>query len=437
MDQNVRVILFYTFFASLSEMAWGYSSLSGYLSDIGGNNAKVGLAEGLQGIAQLVAALFAGHIADKVNRIRPIRFGISIGFLSIVILWIAMYASFTRNSKSVEYWCFTFGLVLFRGIALAPIDALFQDSILNENRPKRQVQKYIAMLLGATAGPMSAAILFHFYGDTWTYNELRFVIVVGTALNVIPLLSLLFLTSDNNNSNSLTSQLIQPLIQTEIEIVSKEDELKSRKIRWISFLADLLAGLASGMTIKFFPLFFRDYTHLSPADVNTMAIFTTTLMICGSLASQKLSVIFGRVKVILVYRIIGISLLFVMALNKSIWDQWELIVPIYVIRTMFMNCTAPLQKSILMDNCPKNVRGKWSAADSIVMFGWSGSAFIGGILADEYGYGHTFFFTAIIQFIGFLLLLMLLPLVKDEVCIKKKVQVVVGDEVNIQDENVA
>jgi hypothetical protein len=50
MSQNVNAALFFSLTISISETSWGYAALSGYLSEVGHSNSKVGLAEGLQGI---------------------------------------------------------------------------------------------------------------------------------------------------------------------------------------------------------------------------------------------------------------------------------------------------------------------------------------------------------------------------------------------------
>jgi len=65
-----------------------------------------------------------------------------------------------------------------------------------------------------------------------------------------------------------------------------------------------------------------------------------------------------------------------------------------------MNSCPGIRKSVLMDFVPKSSRGKWNAVDGVTQFGWSGSAFIGGLLIDKYGYGYTFLITAIMQFAG-------------------------------------
>ena len=84
---------------------------------------------------------------------------------------------------------------------------------------------------------------------------------------------------------------------------------------------------------------------------------------------------------------------------------------------LLMNCCSPLRKAILMDYTTKEARGRWNSLDGITRFGWSGtyhvslstriyiyiyiftstqtgSAFLGGYLVDQKGYGYTFRITA-------------------------------------------
>ena len=56
-------------------------------------------------------------------------------------------------------------------------------------------------------------------------------------------------------------------------------------------------------------------------------------------------------------------------------------------------------------------RGRWSSLDGVTMFGWSGSAMLGGYLLDLYGFQAVFVATAAMQFSGSLLLACLLPVV--------------------------
>ena len=219
-------------------------------------------------------------MADKVSRRRPLRLGIAIGLLAIGALWIGMFAKFATESDDHAYWVATFGILMwgtFRGVTLAPLDALFADSVATAQRAKFQVRKYVATLAGSTMGPFLAVVLFRYFGDSWTKNELRVVIAAGTAFAVIPLLSLLW----PHDKYALDENKSGPLLF----LNDDKQDIMSKRIRILCFTSDLIGGVASGMTIKFFPLFFRDKTGLSPAEVNTVTIVTMLAMIIGSMAS--------------------------------------------------------------------------------------------------------------------------------------------------------
>lgn len=186
--------------------------------------------------------------------------------------------------------------------------------------------------------------------------------------------------------------------------------LQKKSIPYISLCIDVIYGLASGMTIKFFPLFFKNEVNLSPIHVQSIYIIQPILMALASKAAQSFSRTYGRVQVLLAAQSMGIALLFFMALPRF-WHDEYIIVPVYIIRTVLMNCGYALQKSILMDYVAKKDRGKWNSLDGITKFGWSGSAVLGGILVDQHGYGGTFIITAVVQLMAWSLYWVMLPLV--------------------------
>jgi len=53
-----------------------------------------------------------------------------------------------------------------------------------------------------------------------------------------------------------------------------------------------------------------------------------------------------------------------------------------------------------MDAVPKGERAKWSAMESVNMFGWAGSAALGGYLVDWKGIEFNFYLTAALQFVS-------------------------------------
>ena len=83
-------------------------------------------------------------------------------------------------------------------------------------------------------------------------------------------------------------------------------------------------------------------------------------------------------------------------------------------RTSLMNSCSALTKSIIMDAVPQCERGKWSALESVNMFSWSGSAFLGGILVGEEGIIFNFTLTCCMQAIAVLQLLYISRMVPAE-----------------------
>ena len=69
------------------------------------------------------------------------------------------------------------------------------------------------------------------------------------------------------------------------------------------------------------------------------------------------------------------------------------------------------QKSILNDYVKKEERGFWNALESITRVGWSGSAMVGGVIVNRFGFGWSFGLTAGMQALAWCIRCALLPLV--------------------------
>ncbi|GAX74844.1 hypothetical protein CEUSTIGMA_g2290.t1 [Chlamydomonas eustigma] len=174
---------------------------------------------------------------------------------------------------------------------------------------------------------------------------------------------------------------------------------------------DCIFGLASGMTIKFFPIFFMQEVGLPPSQVAVLYCAIPLALSLFAFASQKAARAFGRVQVMTMNRAVGIAILYWIALNDRYWTQPHIMMPVYLLRTSIMNCNFALQKSILMDYVSKENRAKWNSFEAITVFGWSGSAALGGWLIHEYGFQVTFHITATMQLISWCFTLLLLHMV--------------------------
>ena len=68
----------------------------------------------------------------------------------------------------------------------------------------------------------------------------------------------------------------------------------------------------------------------------------------------------------------------------------------------------------MTDSVPKSTRARWKSLESVSTLGWCGSAVLGGVLADKFGYTFSFLLTAAMQAFGGCVFALLLPLVPRE-----------------------
>jgi len=163
-------------------------------------------------------------------------------------------------------------------------------------------------------------------------------------------------------------------------------------------IADVTAGFASGMSIRYFPIFFLENLDLSPVWLQSLFLCTTLFqgLILGKVA-EIIGTKIGRVQAAALFKWSGIlSYILLIVAYKCHFDKL-LICTLFVLRTSFMNSTGALTKSVLMDHVPSNERAKWSIVESLNAFSWSGSAFIGGVLVKKEGILFNFYVTIALQ----------------------------------------
>ena len=108
----------------------------------------------------------------------------------------------------------------------------------------------------------------------------------------------------------------------------------------------------------------------------------------------------GRVPTILAMRLASNVILLLLGLLPQLWPKHSLVIAMYLARAALANAPYPIERAIIMDYVPKSMRAKWSSLESVLGFGWSGSAVAGGFLLDSYGFQFTFVTTALLQAIG-------------------------------------
>ena len=220
---------------------------------------------------------------------------------------------------------------------------------------------------------------------------------------------------------------------------------KERIIAIGSACSDVLCALAQGLSLRYFALFLLDDMQLHPVMVQILDAISCIMSSFLLWFAQKLTTIttttntntttdnnnggcgrgflsflkFGngrRCPIAIILKLIGVGWLIVMivvptsstsastvASTATITIRTGIVCLAYVMQTSFLTSTQALTRSLVMDNVPVTERSKWSALESINIFGWCGSAAIGGLLIEHVFDGQlkpVFVLTAVFQIVG-------------------------------------
>jgi MFS family permease len=473
MNHNVLLNLLLCVTYGISDSLWSGTVIAAYLKKLGhGHNTWVGNVEAANGLAGLFTALPVGYLADTLGRDKVLAFG-GVLLIATALLHAGLLEWIGTNEASLHPHAeILLALIMAMwgiggGIVMGPSQALFADSVPAGKRSQYYLYLFVCFEVASCLGPLVSIILFQTLGDDWDLYDLRLIIYVGLALEVGNGFLMMFfddskaldeqqqqqqqaddatstelplLLEDNNNCDSLTAcdeerpthsaaTAATDTTRTVMETNSRgtteshpTDTTITERQKWIPYILfchSLVFALGSGMTVNFFPLFFKDEVGMSPTQVQVVyLIVPLVLAACGGLG-QFISTRggLGRVPTGLLFKLLGITGLFSMVFFKKYLDKHPfLLVPIYIARTALMNASYPLEESILMDFVPKHERARWKSLESIAVVGWCGSAALGGWASDKaHGdYTVTFLITACIQLVGCLFWAILLPLVPIE-----------------------
>lgn len=456
-SRNVTFIFLYTWFAFVGRGIWNQNVLSTLVFLVrSGDPKSVGFITATMGVCQLLLSVPTGILADKYRRDTLLK--------GAAVLGVAAVSMSILTSLKTNYTTLVAALCMwgaFFGIVDTAITALLADSVA-EKRSYYFTQRSMIISLANMCGPMVALIMFAVIGDEWTIRGCSIVLSVGNLICLPGVFLLCFLSDDaavnqqqddggeHNHTNSdcanedeydvedsrsgllnesllwsesaVPDQSNRPLLCTNLakEKASQDETYdeerlgmllvffpKNRVVPILVAIADVSTGLASGMSIRYFAIFLYDNLKLDPVMVQVLYIVAPAVQIGLQKYAQRLGDIYGRCRATVWLKWIGIVLMFSMAAAyKNGLSRW-VVCTLFVLRTAFMNAPAALTKSVLMDSVPKAERAKWASLESVNMFSWSGSAFLGGILVQHFGILFNFSATAGLQFLATLPLLLL------------------------------
>lgn len=438
MSWNRYLIITISFLTGIADSIWVGSVLASFCYILSNDsNTVVGLIEAANGLTTLIVALPVGYIADKGRKSKIIAFGGACIFVAVAltsfVVWETSSSEYVNRTtphgftEDYDYdkhhhsdisgvpkwgiWVMGVAMCVWgvaSSVCVGPVQALLADSIPKGERSRWYTYTFTCYIGGSIAGPLIALIIFKKFGDHWTLQELRNVFLAGMAMELV-CAPLLFLVRDIDTTKEEKKS-------DSVKLVEKTTccgLLSASSIPYILFASTLVMALGSGMTIKFFPLFFQNTLKMDPSDVQIIYVAVPVSISIFSGIGTYVASFIGRALGMIVFNLLGVSCLLTMVLLE---DKVSVIalVTIYVVRTGLMNSTYPLNESILMDTVPENTRARWKSLEGIAQFGWCGSAVLGGFISDSNGYGRTFLITVCIQTFATFMLIPLIFLVPKE-----------------------
>ncbi|MGC9779899.1 MAG: MFS transporter [Candidatus Heimdallarchaeota archaeon] len=413
MNYNVKLIFAFNISSSLGRGIWMGSVLSLYISlfaegsDFLGlsSNEILGLTAAASGITMTLFVFPAGFLADKFRRDIIMKLATPIGLAGIGFLIFGQSIIFILVSMLL--WG------LFNAFIRPTSESIFADSVESGYRSRIYSWNHLVRQVAMAAGPFINIGLFAIFGNVHDLVSMRNVMSVGFAISLIAIV-ILFLFKDKRSLGEESEAIAEEVAQVNgISRLANMDSNKAAKlIPYLLVGGNVIIGIGAGMTIKYFPVFFRDYYTMSPIIIQ--AIMGATALATGILAvvSQKLSLKLGRVQTIFTVQFIATACLLVIV----IYPPLGVLIPIFIARGAFMNAAQPLSRSILMDIIPKKQRGKWNSIEAIAwgLF-WNVSAFIGGFLVgDNNNFFLCFIITTFVYILGLVPTIILMPLVGKE-----------------------
>jgi len=250
---------------------------------------------------------------------------------------------------------------VFDGIGSTASLALFADSIPDGERSYYFTLRTVLMTGGQIVGPLVALGMFAFLGDRWTVEDCGRV-VCSAQLFLVPAFMLLWFFNDDDVMSATTTQPsignVPPhedgggVTAEEIEehehlieqgreaitsnTIASSEEIEqqqsastisatfsgsfttaSQRNRFIAISAavsDVTCAFAQGLSFRYFALFLLNDLQLHPVMVQILDATTCVIASVLLCSNQQLSVCFGRCRIAIVFKLIGVVWLIAMTL---------------------------------------------------------------------------------------------------------------------------
>jgi MFS family permease len=425
---NVSRIILFSWFAFTGRSMWSQSVLSVFVFLLKKNHPEcVGIVTGVMGVSQVLASLPPTTFC-RSRRDRRLKLASLVGIAAVTTTFFALW--------QLDYnWLLGASILwgIMWGISDAALNDLFLDSIPTSRRSHYYKRASSVIRLGNLTGPLVAIVIFRYMGEEqWSLRGCSLVMMVGLGL-CLPGLGILcslreepeqhdppaeINCQDYNHqdtsftTNDLLGQAPESAIrQQAIRLASDVDPMESVShqichckpniaIPTLVTIADALSEIASGLSLRYFPIFFLDQLRLSPVQVQVLNMVTPFGSAILKKFARSLARRYGPSRVSASFQWIFVSLLVSMVMFYKQGRPVVLVCTFYIFHASMMNSTSALSRSIVADAVPKENMGKWNALDPLHMLLWSGSAILGGILVSFYGVLVNFYVSAGLQLLA-------------------------------------
>ena len=396
---NVKLMLVHAFsFGICDSICRDGGIFDTFLYEISGNsNQIVGSAETLCGVSELAASIFAGVLADRYHNVRA-RLLKRYSVMGAVLAVLFCVAVNMRSLDMIRVALALYGAwVAFKDCTAY---ALIADSAPETDQGGVMAKVETVQQFAAGIGPLVtiAVMTRHSGKDEWQLPALQPILTIGAFGLLFPAASLWFwedVPHRTQGKDKAGSRIVP----------------SGRLVPALLCLIDLLTQLGMGMTVKFIPLYFKDHYGLHPTSIAFIYVAYAFGVALATNMCRILSSKIGRVRACIACSIASAVSLVIFAYAEHL----PTFVIFFLLKGSLCNAVVPLDRSLVLDAVPAQERGRWAALESLGSASWSGSAFLGGMLADSRGGDHRFAFkiTAAIYAIALLLRVPLLRLVHE------------------------
>jgi len=411
-ETNVRLSLLLSVLGAIvSTVAHGHL-FTAFIFELFGDNASVGLVESVAGATALITAVPVGVAVDKVPRSKLLRGCAFVGLCAAVLgaLSVAMgplvaskMAGLGQGPGRGYTTLLLSALALwgtFSNTATSASQALFADSVPQGSRRRELYATNSTLsLMALSAGPVVTLLCTSMLGNEWRLEQMSYALLPGFL--VMPLMCLLLTRFEEVQLPALEELRVALLEKAEdgrnVEIANSEksparERAGASAVPYLLLAAELITSIGAGMTVKFFGLWFKNVFNFSPAGLAALQAATPLAIAVAVQVLQRVAAACpcGPVPAMLGFWMASVGCL--LAMTRAM--DWRTLVVLHLLRTALANCKEPLARAILADFIPSSRRGRWNAVHSLTGMTWTGSAALGGVLCDRYGYGQTFIITA-------------------------------------------